>query len=266
MTAFTLGADHATQLAVWRQVKDQSYLQPHTVRRLLTESAVPLDSRLGAFVGVAAYEAAGGKVTRDLFSGDEDGFMDDAALVRRLAIEKLEAKAEELRPGWAWTRAVLDPDYGFTAEYARLRPRPAEFSSAIAAELQAIEERLAKLEALPEDAWTDGLISEAEDLQERHDELIETTEAEAVYAEEDRARAGGIVTIGDDSDFRLYEGLVERAECPGHAGHGVVETAEDGDEGFVSDADRAGPSPRPPDCRAAACARNAASARCWSTI
>ena len=41
--------------------------------------------------------------------------MDDAALVRRLAIEKLEAKAEELRPEWAWTKAVLDPEYGMLA-------------------------------------------------------------------------------------------------------------------------------------------------------
>ena len=69
MTAFTLGADHQAQLAVWRQVKDQTYIQPYTVRRLLTEGAVPLGSHLGAFVGAAAYEAAGGTVTRDLFSG-----------------------------------------------------------------------------------------------------------------------------------------------------------------------------------------------------
>jgi ParB family chromosome partitioning protein len=98
VTAFTLGADHAAQLAVWRQVKANSYIQPYTVRRLLTETAVPLESQLGSFVGAEAYEAAGGKLTRDLFSADEDGFLDDAALVRRLAIEKLEKKAAELRP------------------------------------------------------------------------------------------------------------------------------------------------------------------------
>ena len=125
VTAFTLGADHAAQLAVWTQLKDQSYIQPYTVKRLLTESAVPLDSDLGLFVGAEAYEAAGGKVTRDLFSGDDDGFLDDAALVRRLAIEKLEAKAAELRPQWAWTKAVLDPEYGCMAQYARVaRSRP----------------------------------------------------------------------------------------------------------------------------------------------
>jgi ParB family chromosome partitioning protein len=98
VTGFTLGADHAAQLAVWRQVKDNSYIQSYTVKRLLTESAVALDSDLGLFVGAEAYEAAGGTITRDLFSGDEDGFLDDAALVRRLAIEKLEAKAARLSP------------------------------------------------------------------------------------------------------------------------------------------------------------------------
>ena len=51
VTAFTLGADHAAQLAVWNQLKGNSYIQAYTVKRLLTESAVPLDSDLGQFVG-----------------------------------------------------------------------------------------------------------------------------------------------------------------------------------------------------------------------
>jgi ParB family chromosome partitioning protein len=245
MTGFTLGAVPAAQLAVWRQVKEQPYLHPSTVRRLLTEGAVAFDSRLGEFVGVAAYEAAGGAVTRDLFSGDEDGFLDDAPLVRRLALEKLEQKAEELRPHWAWVRPMLDPAYGFTAEYTHIRPQAAEFPPAVAAELQAIEDRLAALEALPEDAWSDGLVSEAEDLQARHDELVETTEAEAVYAPEDRARAGCIVTIGDDGDFQIYDGLVERAACPGKPGNGAGEDAHDGDRAFPSRRGSTLPSLRP---------------------
>jgi ParB/RepB/Spo0J family partition protein len=85
VTAFTLGADHAAQLAVWSQVKDRSYIQPYTVRHLLTETAIPLDSDLGLFVGAEYYEAADGRITRDLFSGDDEGFMIDAALVRRLS-------------------------------------------------------------------------------------------------------------------------------------------------------------------------------------
>jgi ParB/RepB/Spo0J family partition protein len=72
LTAFTLGADHEAQLAVWRQVKDQPYLGAHAVRRLLTQGTVPADSRLGAFVGLADYEAARGAIRCDLFNSREE--------------------------------------------------------------------------------------------------------------------------------------------------------------------------------------------------
>ena len=72
VTAFTLGADHQAQRAVWNQLKDNSYIQSHTVKRLLTEKAVPLNSDLGLFVGREAYKAAGGTINEDLFSGDDE--------------------------------------------------------------------------------------------------------------------------------------------------------------------------------------------------
>ena len=239
VTAFTLGADHAAQLAVWNQLKEKSCIQPYTVRRLLTQTAVPLDSDLGLFVGSAAYEAAGGTVTRDLFSGDDEGFMDDAALVRRLAIEKLEQKAAELRTRWAWTKAMLDPAYDFTAQYRRVRPLPAELPPEIAGEIERVEERLAELEETPEDEWSDALITEAAQIEERRDELAESVEDLAVYSEKDRAVAGVIVTIGDDGEFRLHEGLIECSAI----------SAEDGDNdetlGFAArpDDEISGPSP-----------------------
>ncbi len=195
---------------MWHQLKDQSYIAPYTVRRLLTQTAIPLDSDLGRFVGSAAYEAAGGTVTRDLFSGDDEGFMDDAALVRRVALEKLEQKAAELRSSWAWTRAMLDPAYDFTAQYHRVRPQPAELPAEIAGEIERIEQRFAELEGISEDEWTDALMTEAARLEERRDELSESVADLAVYSEKDRAVAGCIVTIGDDGEFRLYEGLLER--------------------------------------------------------
>jgi ParB family chromosome partitioning protein len=207
--AFTLGADHAAQFAAWRQVKEQRFPSAHAVRRLLTESAEPLDSDLGAFVGLAAYEAAGGTVTRDLFSSEDEGFMDDAALVRRLAIEKLEAKAAELRGEWSWVKPVLDLDYGFRAHFGVVEPQPAELPPEIAAELQQIETRLTEIEELADEDLPDEVMTEAAQLEERRDVLIETTEALAVYAPEDRAVAGCIVTIGDDGEFLIYQGLVD---------------------------------------------------------
>jgi ParB family chromosome partitioning protein len=211
VTAFTLGADHQAQLAVWHQFKDHSYIPPYTVRRLLTQTAIPLNSDLGRFVGGTTYEAAGGTITRDLFSGDDEGFMDDAALVRRLALEKLEQKAVELRPSWAWTRAMLDPAYDFTAEYRRIPPQPGGLPTEIAGEIERIKQRLAELQKIPEDEWTEALMTEAARLEERHDELVESVEGLAVYSQKDRAGAGAVVTIGDDGEFRLHEGLVERS-------------------------------------------------------
>jgi ParB family chromosome partitioning protein len=236
VTAFTLGADHAAQLAVWGQLKDNSYIQPYTVKRLLTESAVPLDSEFGMFVGADAYEAAGGAITRDLFSGDEDGFMDDAALVTRLAIEKLEAKAAELRPQWAWTKAVLDPEYGFMAQYSRIRPQPAEVPAELAAAIERIEQRLAELEEIDPDAWTDELGAEADQLEQRREEIHQTIDGLAVYSDKHRARAGCIVTIGEDGDFCLHQGLVERkvrsrAEETGDDGDQPMPASDEGDEG-----------------------------------
>ena len=211
VTAFTLGADHQAQLAVWHQLKDHSYIPPYTVRRLLTQTAIPLGSDLGRFVGGTTYEAAGGTVTHNLFSADDEGFMDDAALVRRLALEKLEQKAVELRSSWAWARTMLEPAYDFTSQYRRVRPQPVELPAEVAGEIERIEQRLGELQETPEDEWTDALITEAARLEEHRDELFESVADLAVYSEKDRAVAGVIVTIGDDGEFRLHEGLVERS-------------------------------------------------------
>ena len=211
VTAFTLGADHNAQLAVWNQLKHHSYIQPYTVKRLLTESAVPLDSDLGLFVGAGPYEAAGGTITRDLFSGDDDGFMDDGALVHRLAIEKLEAKAEELRTEWAWTKAVLDPQYRMLAQYARVEPKPAKVPAELSAELERIEQRLGELEHLDPDVFTEELAAEGDQLEERRAQIDTIVDGLAAYTKKDRKRAGVIVTIGEQGDFCLHQGLIERS-------------------------------------------------------
>ncbi len=245
VTAFTLGADHQAQLAVWNQLKDHSFIQPYTVKRLLTESAVPLDSDLGMFVGAEAYEAAGGTITRDLFSGDDDGFFDDAALVRRLAIEKLEAKAAELRSQWAWTKAVPDPEYGFTAQYGRVRPQPAEVPAELAAEIKRIEQRLGELEEIDGDDWTDELTAEAAQLEERRGEIDEIIDGLAVYRDKDRVRAGCIVTIGEDGEFCLHQGLVERGTVPGSAAADDDAGIDHGDDDAFGSGD-AGDDDQPP--------------------
>jgi ParB family chromosome partitioning protein len=213
LIAFTIAADHAAQRAAWRQLTERHScnITACEVRRHLTGHAVPLHSPIATFVGVAAYEAAGGTIMRDPFGRDDDGFLRDAALVRRLTIEKLEAKAEELRSQWAWAKAVFDPEYDFRRQYGQLRPQPGVLPPALTAELTGIEERLGALEGIDWDGWTDDLMAEADQLRERRDEIDEIANGLAFYTDEDRACSGCIVTIGKDGNFCLYQGLIDRS-------------------------------------------------------
>jgi ParB family transcriptional regulator, chromosome partitioning protein len=134
---------------------------------------------------------------------------DDAALVHRLAIEKLEAKAEELRPQWAWTKAVLDPEYRMLAQYARVEPKPAKVPADLAAEIERIEQRLGELPEIDGDDFTDELAAEAAQLEERRTEIDEILDGLAVFSKKDRKRTGCIVTIGESGEFCLHQGLVD---------------------------------------------------------
>jgi predicted nuclease with TOPRIM domain len=95
-----------------------------------------------------------------------------------------------LRSSWAWTRVMLDPAYDFTAQYHRIRPQPSELPAEIAGEIERIEERLGDIEKVGEDEWTDALMTEAAQLEERRDKLTETVADLAVYSEKDRAVSG----------------------------------------------------------------------------
>src|SRR3546814_17249535 len=57
------------------------------------------------FVGLAAYEEAGGVILRDLFSRDHEGWLEDVALLERLVAEKLTSEAEAIKAeGWNWVQ------------------------------------------------------------------------------------------------------------------------------------------------------------------
>jgi ParB family transcriptional regulator, chromosome partitioning protein len=70
-----------------------------------------------------AYEAAGGVIARDLFQHDGGGWFEDVARLDRLAQEKLDAMAAEVRAeGWKWLEVALDFPYGHTTGLRRVAP------------------------------------------------------------------------------------------------------------------------------------------------
>ena len=124
LQAFTLADDHARQEAVFDGLDGWQRTDPHTIRRALTASEIPTHDKRVRFVGLDAYEAAGGVVRRDLFAADGGGTCRDEALLDRLVREKLEAAAEALKAeGWAW--AEVRPAFGWEDRQAFVAAEPA---------------------------------------------------------------------------------------------------------------------------------------------
>lgn len=118
MMALALVDDHAAQEQAWSALPDY-HRDPRSLRRYLTQEGMSANHRLARFVGVEAYEEAGGVVLRDLFE-DEVPVLADAMLVERLALAKLEAAAKLVRAeGWVWVKVALQNDY---EPYDRIYP------------------------------------------------------------------------------------------------------------------------------------------------
>ena len=217
LMAFAVTTDQARQKAVWAAVSQQGY-RPGAwqIKRLLTEDRVAATSAIARFVGIEAYEAAGGKIDRDLFAEeDERGiWFDDPDLLNKLAIDILQPAARELKTRWKWAEARLDVDWSATAAFGRVRPQPAEPADEEKAEIERLRIRNDELANMDDDRWTEELVEEAASSETRLDEIEATIEARAVYRREDIAIAGCIATVGNDGELKLIQGLVRPEDMP----------------------------------------------------
>ena len=217
LMAFAVTTDHARQRAVWETVSQQGY-HPGAwqIKRLLTEDRVPATSAIARFVGIEAYEAAGGQIDRDLFAEeDERGiWFDDPDLLNKLAMDSLQAATRELETRWKWAEARLDVDWSATAAFGRVRPQPAEPTDEEKAEIERLRTRNGELANMDDDGWTEELVEEADANETRLDEIETMIEARAVYRREDTAIAGCIATVGNDGELKLIQGLVRPEDMP----------------------------------------------------
>ena len=227
LKAFAVTTDRERQMAVWEQVSAQGY-RPTAwqVKRLLTEERVPGASAVARFVGVDAYEAAGGAVLRDLFARDDESgvWFEDPVLLEKLAMAKLQAAADELATRWKWATAMIEVEWSDTARYGRIEPQPAERTPEEEAEIARLEARQAELAELDDDQWTEEVLAEAESIETRLDEIEGAVEARAVFRREDLAMAGCIVTVSGNGSLQVMQGLVKPEDIPKPAESGDAET------------------------------------------
>ncbi|MBJ7532948.1 ParB N-terminal domain-containing protein [Rhodomicrobium vannielii ATCC 17100] len=243
LMAFALSSDHARQEQVWEAIKQQRWLQsPQHIRRLLTENTVSARDARAHFVGLEAYQAAGGFVLRDLFAEDDGGYLTDPVLLQRLVNEKLEAEAAAIRAeGWKWVEAAEDHPYNVTYRMRPLTPVTPAFTEAEEQELEALgNEHDELIGSLSDDEQADAATQKRLDLIERRIAELETRAP--VFAPEEVALAGAFVSIDSDGKLCMERGFVRPEDEPRRAGDGTEgDDAEDFEgseaaDGFREDA------------------------------
>jgi len=207
LMAFTVSDQHKQQEKVWASLPDWARERPGQIRDTLTEKHIAAGGKLAQFVGIEAYEAAGGAVLRDLFDDDNSGWLTDAALVNKLASEKLDKIAEALRgEGWKWVEIIPDLSWEATKGFGRAN---AERSPPNAEQQREIDALTAEGNAIigehgeePEDeAVLDGFY----EIQER---IADLSEGEATWPDAARAIAGAVVGMGHDGVAEIRRGLI----------------------------------------------------------
>ncbi|TCT36067.1 ParB/RepB/Spo0J family partition protein [Martelella mediterranea] len=208
LTAFTICKDRSRQVEIFEQLKSTYHgINAYQVRHLATEDEVSASDSVAQFVGVDAYTAAGGTVRRDLFSEADNVVLEDVALLHRLATEALNAEAEKLRGEWKWVDVHLSVTYDQYMRYGREYPLPVEPAPEDQAKLDALNGEIEQMEEIGEEAWTD-------EVQARWDQLHNDLEAlsadvnRSEYTDEQRARAGCVVSIDHRGALRVETGLV----------------------------------------------------------
>jgi ParB family transcriptional regulator, chromosome partitioning protein len=214
LMAFTVTNDHARQEQVSDQLAKSYNKEPYYIRRQLTEGAVRAADKRAQFVGIDAYEAAGGVMIRDLFEHDDGGWLQDPALLDRLVIEKLKAEAEKLcTEGWKWIVVAPDFPYGHTAGLRRLDGQTVDLTNEERASREALRTELDRLEA--EYAEADELPDEVDQrLDEIETALIAFQERPIMYDPAAVAYAGAFLSIDGEGNLRIERGYVRPEDEP----------------------------------------------------
>ncbi|WP_084508193.1 ParB/RepB/Spo0J family partition protein [Mesorhizobium sp. WSM3224] len=245
LMAFAITDDHARQEHVFETLTYNR--EPYIIRRELTRTNVAANDRRAVFIGAEAYMEAGGAILRDLFTDDRGGFYEDAALLDRLVIEKLQGVSEKVRQAEGWKWADVHIDYPHAHGLRRTYPQPVDLSeedkaahAAASDEFNRLTEEWNSAEELPGDV--DQHFGRLEAEIERIDALRHAFDPDLV------ARGGVFVVLAHDGSARIERGFIraedelpepEAVTLQGSEGYAVNDDGEIIEAGSDSDSDAA---------------------------
>ncbi|MCM2485686.1 ParB/RepB/Spo0J family partition protein [Burkholderia glumae] len=237
MQALAVSDSHDEQERAWFDAPDYDR-GAATIRRKLVAGEHDFQSnRIALFVGIDAYEAAGGNVRRDLFSDQGTAWYSDHALMERVAADMLETVAATVRgEGWAWVKVIPVFDYATRATLQRLPATAAPPTDEQRQEMDAISARMDAIQAEQEDeeideATFERLGDEYAALEHRHVQIEESLQ---VYTPLQMATAGAVVSIDSHGAPTIERGWIKRGDTE-HAQDGDL-AADDGEDNDADDA------------------------------
>ncbi|MBT1155867.1 ParB/RepB/Spo0J family partition protein [Aminobacter anthyllidis] len=208
LEAFTVSGDHERQEQVFERLKTSYDKSAHTIRRMLTEGAIRGSDKRAQFIGIDAYVEAGGTVLRDLFEGDDGGWLQHVPLVEQMVASKLRTESEAIATeGWKWTEVAPDFAYGHTYGLRRLHGEPVPLTAEEEATRDALKAEFDRMVAEHEGA--DELPDEVDErLGELETALEAFGERPLSFDLEEIARAGAFISIAGDGRLRVDRGYV----------------------------------------------------------
>ncbi|RFB86393.1 DNA-binding protein [Rhizobium leguminosarum bv. trifolii] len=213
--AFSITNDHVRQEQVWDTISRSHSREPYYIRRLLTETAIRAGDRRAVYVGIDAYEAAGGVVMRDLFEQDQGGWLQDPAMLEQLVLEKLKADAEAIQTseGWKWAEAAFDFPYGHASGLRRFYGEQAEMTEEELARYDATRAEYERLDAEYAEASEYSEAAEQK-LEELGSELDRLKDRPYIFDPQAMARGGVFVSLGAGGELKIERGFVRPEDEP----------------------------------------------------
>lgn len=234
--AFTVSDDHEAQEKVLAEFNPERH-DARDIRDSLTENDIAVTDKRVKFVTLKAYEKAGGKVKRDLFSEDDSGvYLEDPSQLEALVFEKLAKPAEAVKAqGWKWVQVAIDFGYEQSSQYKRIYAEPVPLTADEQKKLDSLQVEYAAL---------DDNGDESEEASERMSELdkliSEIENRDGVWTPEQLVIAGAVVFIGHDGKVRVEHGFVKPEDMPKSAKKVQTAKAANGDAGDEADAEPQG--------------------------
>lgn len=213
MMALTLAHDHVRQEAIYFGMPE-GQRHSHLLRREATVGEVNIaQDALGRFVGLEAYEAAGGAVRADLFT--EAAYITDMGLLTKLSSEKLASIAAEVEAeGWSWVEVMPRLSYDAYYNLNRVEKTSRMLTEDEAAQIERLQAEIDRLDGEINQATEQDDEDTADQLEEQRtaieEQIEEITDGLRYYSDEDKAIAGVMLGVEGTGRLRIERGLLKK--------------------------------------------------------